>query len=178
MFRARQKNTDSPRRECAAAQPRPALGRRPWFALLRRARSLRRFALAIRPESVAGSCRWLTLVGHNTPWTASPVFLAARRRDRWRGVRGGPQLLLLRTNMVHGRGLPGPLRLAALDEIGTVVATRILLPGSFVWLRRAAWTLEMPIEMPAPTEGAVLAIYARSGDRQANPLCDPDRQPG
>jgi hypothetical protein len=176
VFRARQKTTVSPKRECAAAQPRPALGRRPWFALLRRARSLRRFALAIRRESVAGSWRSLTLVDHDTGWVASPVFHAARWRDRWRGIRSGHRMVLLHTNMVHGRGLRQPIRLASINDAGKVVATEVLEPGSFVWLRQGSWTLEMPLQHPSPARGAVLAIYPRPGDRQAHPLRNPDRE--
>jgi len=178
MFRARQKTTVSPKREYAEAQPRPALGRRPWFALLRRARSLRRFALAIRRESVAGSRRLLTLADSHNGWTASPVLHANRRRDRWRGVRSDHQMVLLHTNMVHGRGLHRLIRLVSIDGAGTVLATEKLKPGSFVWLREGSWTLEIPLDHPVPAKGAALAIYPRPGGRQTHPLCDPDRQPG
>ncbi len=161
MIRARQKYTDSHKRESAAAQPRPALGRRPWFALLRRARSLRRFALAIRRVSVAGSWRSLTLVDHTTGWAASPVAFAVRPIDRWLGVRAGHEMVLLRTGRVHGRGLRKPLRLVGLDETGTVVMTRILEPGTFAKLSSCSWVLETSPLLSPPAIGSVVAIYPR-----------------
>lgn len=161
MLRTRDNNTDSHKRKSAADQPRPALGRRPWFALLRRARSLRRFALAIRRESVAGTRQLLTLRSRDLSWTASPVLLAATHRERWLGVSIGFDRVLLETNSVHGRRLRAPLQLVAIDRLGTVVDVRRLDPGSFVRLTGAAWTLELPVRDPAPAIGAAVCIYPR-----------------
>ena len=161
MVRARQKDTESRERKRAADQPRPALGRRPWFALLRRARSLRRFAFAIRPESVARSRLFLTMVDRDGSWSAAPVLLASSHGDRRLGVRTGFPRVLLRGSRVHARGLDEPLVVVGLDVAGVVTEVRIIHPGAFARLRSATWTLELPTDAPVPAMGARLAIYPR-----------------
>ncbi len=176
MIWARQKDTESHKRKCAAAQPRPALGRRPWFALLRRARSLRRFALAIRRESVARSRRFITLAS-DPGWVMADVLVAQTHRERRQGVRLGHDRVLIRTSSVHGCGLVQPLGLIGLDASGRVSAVERLDPGTFIRIPGAAWILELPIDKPAPNLGSQLAIYPRGCDRQTDTMWDSDRQP-
>ena len=176
VLRARQKDTESHERKSAADQPRPALGRRPWFALLRRARSLRRFAFAIRPESVARIGPTLTVVDPISGWSAAPVGLAVSARERWRGIRSNPGMVLIRTSRVHARGLNRPLLVIGLDGDGVVVDVSSLASGRFLHLQGAAWALEVPIDHERPARGARLAIYARRCGWKPDSLCDPDRQ--
>lgn len=178
MFRARQKDTESHKRNGAANQPRPALGRRPWFALLRRARSLRLFALAIRRESVARSRRFITLASVDQTWVASDVFVASTFHDRWRGVKAGHPRVLLRTNSVHACGLDEPLRLVAVDAGGRVIAACRLECNGFARLPGATWVIEQTIDEPAPEVGSWLAIYARSCDWETVSVRHADRQLG
>jgi hypothetical protein len=173
MSRTRQRSTESHVQETAADQPRPALGRRPWFALLRRARSLRRFALAIRPESVAGTRLLLTLADDDGVWAVSPVLLASTRRERWLGVKTGFDRVLLATDSVHGRGLSAPLQLVGIDGSGIVLSVRMLKPGGFVRLIGVSWTLELPVGDDVPAVGAVLSIYPRDGEWKTDPVRNP-----
>jgi hypothetical protein len=132
------------RKEARGTQPRPALGRRPWFAFLRRARSLRRFALAMRWARVPGG-RCLTIrVGEDGAGTHCHV--AASPSQRLQGIGAVPPGggLLLAGRSVHGFGLDRPLRVVGLDERGTVVAVRLLDPGRLVVLARARYLLELP----------------------------------
>lgn len=177
VFRARQKDTESQKRMSATDQPRPALGRRPWFALLRRARSLRRFAFAIRRESVARSGPILTVVDPVSGWSGSPVTAATTIRRRWRGVRGGAEKLLIRTSRVHGRGLREPLIAVGIDGDGGVVASATLQPGRFLHIGGAVWVMELPVGHETPAPGTRLEIYARRRGRNPHPLCNADRQP-
>ncbi len=179
MFRARRKDTESQKRKRAAYQPRPALGRRPWFALLRRARSLRRFAFAMRRESVARSGEMLTVTVPATGWTVQLVAVARTPFERWRGVRNGPTTLLLRTSRVHGRGLREPLLVIGIDLHGEVLIAERLDPGRFLRARGASWILEVPVGHEPPAPGSHLEIYARRrGRRKADHLCDSHREPG
>ena len=176
MFRARQTGTRSSHQKGAADQPRPALGRRPWFALLRRARSLRRFALAIRSQIVAGSPVLLTVAARDGSWGVASVYLASSPYDRLRGVKAGHSSVLLQTRSVHGRGLEGGLCLVAIDSYGSVVAVTDLRPNSVVRIRRAVWILELPGHHPPPGLGTSLAIYARSCGRQTHSVCNSNRK--
>jgi hypothetical protein len=146
--------------ESATDQPRPALGRRPWFALLRRARSLRRFAFAMRTETVADVANHPTGVAPRG-WAVGDVTVAAGFWSRWRGTKRRKARFLLRGRAIHGRGITAPLTVAALDADGTVLAVRRLEPGCFLVLRGAVWILELPPHDPRPTEGDRLGIYAR-----------------
>jgi len=149
----------------ARDQPRPAFGLRPWFALLRRARSLRRFAFAIVSGSVPGdrpyrSSGSVTLsVGS---WQSPPVMIAASFTDRLLGVRRtGTNGLLIRSSSVHGRGIREPLRVIHLDGDGTVVHQDILTTGRRT-SARGAWILELPIGVPGPDTGMRLTVLPSS----------------
>ena len=157
-------------------QPRPALGRRPWFALLRRARSLRRFALAIGCGSVAGSAGTISVKALDGSWCAEPVVIAATFAQRLIGVRSGARSVILPTSAVHGRGLSAGLGVVAIDRGGTVIGVEELLPGKFLWMRGAAWILEQPLGSPRPRPGIELAIYPHSGDWTTSSVCHPDRE--
>lgn len=129
-------------------QPRPALGLRPWFALLRRARSLRRFALAIRPKRITAAqpnCPIYSVVSA----AAEPLWQVAIPRNllgRARGIRAvaDGHGVLLAGSMVHGRRLAEPICVVALDRSGRVLAKRVLLPGKLWFHRGAVWMLELP----------------------------------
>lgn len=142
-------------------QPRPAFGLRPWFALLRRARSLRRFAFAIVGGSVPGdrpyrSSGLVKLSG--STWTSPPVTVASSFTDRLLGVRGGgTDGLLIRSSSVHGRGIREPLRVVHLDGEGMVVHQDILTMGRRTHAR-GVWILELPIGAPGPDTGARLVV--------------------
>lgn len=155
-----------------ADQPRPALGRRPWFALLRRARSLRRFAFAITPGSVPGGRRYQTIVLSDGGEFDCPVGVAVTFRERLRGLRPAPpgRGLLLRGASVHGRGMIEPLTAVFLDAFGTVLAVRCLQPGGLVRHPAAAWTLELPVSIPPPSVGA--RLEPRAG-RHTGCICEP-----
>lgn len=132
------------RNEARGTQPRPALGRRPWFAFLRRARSLRRFALAMRWVRVpAGRCVTIRLGGDGE---RAHCHLAATPAQRWRGIGAVPPGVgvLLAGRSVHGFGLDRPLRVVGLDPRGTVVAVRRLNPRRIVFVARAVYLLELP----------------------------------
>lgn len=122
---------------------------------------MRRFALAIRPESVAGSCRFITLKSVDPVWTSAPVLVASTWIERWVGVRGKHHRVLLATRAVHGRGLSSSIRVAGIDLNGSVVAVRILDPGRFLWMTGASWVLEIPTGDDPPVSGMTLSIYPR-----------------
>ena len=176
MLWARQKDTESHKRKSAADQPRPALGRRPWFALLRRARSLRRFALAIRRESVARSHRSVTLATAGG-LAITDVQVATTGRSRRRGVRDHSRVLL-RSSSVHGWGLAQPVRAVGVDGRGFVIQVAVLRRRRFLRLSGAEWTLELPITDLFPNRGERVAIYARRCDWKASSLRNTDRQSG
>ena len=186
MLWARHKATESHERRSATAgqtdldqppdQPRPALGRRPWLALLRRARSLRRFAFAMRRESVARSGGCLTLIDPVGGWIARRVTLFTGFWERWRGVKTGTERVLMQTSSVHGRGLDRSVLVVGLDSAGLVICSRALPPGGFLRVSGAAWMLELPDDHPRPVSGARLDLYARRGERQTDPLCNADWQ--
>lgn len=175
MLRARHKDTESQKRKHAADQPRPALGRRPWFALLRRARSLRRFALAIRRESVARSRRFVTVASQDGGWAATDVLLAESCKDRRRGVLTSVPRVLLQTCCVHSVGVAQSLRVVGIDRHGTVQEQQILDPRRLLRIPGVVWVLELPIDDPHPEIGERLDIYARRCERQADYLRNTDR---
>ncbi|MCP4968567.1 MAG: hypothetical protein GY926_25465 [bacterium] len=69
--------------------------------------------------------------------------------------------VLLSTGAVHGRGLSSPIRVAGIDLSGCVIAVKVLDPGRFLWMARAAWVLEMPTDDDPPALGMELSIYPR-----------------
>ncbi len=146
-------------------QPRPAFGLRPWFALLRRARSLRRFAFAIVSGSVPGDRPYrsggsITLGAEE--WTSPPVTVASSFTDRLLGVRRkDTDGLLIRSSSVHGRGIREPLRIVHLDRDGTVVHQDILTTGRRT-PARGVWILELPIGVPGPETGMRLVVLPSS----------------
>lgn len=144
----------------ARDQPRPALGRRPWFALDRRARSLRRFFLAIAGASVPP-------IGHQRPepvlrlaaedWRSPPVAIAVTLRQRLLGIRHGRGCaLVMRGSRVHGRGIMNTIMVTGIDDHGVALATLPLEPGRHARLPGAAWVLELPVGQCEPPEGAQL----------------------
>lgn len=160
----------------AAAQPRPALGRRPWLALERRARSLRRFFLAIAGTRVPPGRRHTSsyrIVDTVSGWTSPPVFIARTPRDRWRGARRHDCrcAVLLRCSSVLGLGLEAPLHVAGIDASGRVRLVRRLAPQSRIRLRDCRWALEVPPSCPPPPLGAALAW--RRSDVEAGPGAGP-----
>jgi len=177
VFWTRAHTTDLHRREGAADQPRPAFGRRPWLALLRRARSLRLFALAIGRKRLAASTTLVAVVAGDGSWHASPVAAATTANQRRLGVMTGSPMVLIRTRNVHSRGLTHGLRLVGIDQSGAVVEVRALAPGRFARIAGATWVLEQPLDAPQPRVGTRLAIYAHPDDRTTAAVCHPDRQP-
>jgi len=143
------------------AQPRPAFGLRPWFALLRRARSLRRFAFAIVGVSVPRYSEYRpgrSLIATGRTWRSPPITVAVSLRERLVGLRGSRNGgLLLRTSSVHARGLSAPLRIVHLDDRGTVLRQDLLVPGRRV-AAAGAWILELPIENQGPDTDATLLL--------------------
>lgn len=134
-------------------QPRPALGLRPWFALLRRARSLRRFAFAIVSGSVPGGRRYRSagsLVLASDAWRSPPIVLATSFRERLVGIRrvdaGG---ILLRSSSVHAFGIRAPIRVVHLKRDGTVLRQDLLTSGRRM-SARGEWILELPLSVPGP----------------------------
>jgi len=155
----------SKRETAGCAQPRPAFGLRPWFALLRRARSLRRFAFAIVGGSVPGgrpyrSGRPVTIISDS--WRSPQVSIATTFSGRLIGLRrdatGG---LLLRTRSVHAPLRMGPLRIVHVDRGGAVVHQDILTAGRRV-TARSDWILELPIRDRGPDTGARLTVLPSS----------------
>lgn len=145
----------------SAAQPRPALGRRPWFALERRARSFLRFAFAMS-ESVPDGVPYrpgdpVAVCGGG--WCFEPVRVAVTFRERRRGLRPRSEGsgLLLRTRSVHGYGMQEPLDLVFLDRDGAVVGARRLNPRR-VMRCPSLWTLELPPGGRLPDVGTVLRV--------------------
>ncbi len=152
------------RKEKGRLQPRPALGLRPWFAFLRRARSLRRFAFAICARLPADPRYSLpasvTLRDRN--WVADGVVVAISLGERLTGIRNPDASgVLLHTASVHGRGISSPLRLIHLSRSGTVVGEGLLAPRRIV-RSRSYWVLELPLSTPAPPQGARLTVLPSS----------------
>ena len=146
----------------ARDQPRPALGLRPWFALLRLARSLRRFALAIRKGRVTalrGNCP-ISLIARVGVAEDYRITVPTRLVERIAGIRStsGCRGVLLAGSTVHSWGMVDPLLVLALDGRGRVLTVRRLAPGT-VWRHRgAAWMLELPVATRMPEVGAAIRL--------------------
>jgi hypothetical protein len=140
------------------------LGLRPWFALLRRARSLRRFAFAMA-GSVPAPVRYRPLPAVaviSGDWRVEGVVVAATFRQRLAGVHAaGVTGLLLHAGTVHGIGLVEPLRVIHLTASGTVVGHELLGAGGLV-RARSHWLLEVPPVTPPPPIGARLTVLPSS----------------
>lgn len=179
---------NDPAERRARDQPRPALGLRPWFALLRRARSLRRFALAIRPRRVTalrGNCpiSLIARVGEGPEWR---ITLPRRLVERVAGIRSvaDGRGVLLAGSAVHGWGMAAPLLVLALDRQGQVLAARCLVPGTMWRHRGAAWMLELPVATREPGVGAAVRLLVspreqrRTHGRDTHLVRNPHREHG
>ena len=146
----------------AQLRPRPALGLRPWFAFLRRARILRRFALAIERKGTRGRARASRVIAlSHGDWDSGPLTPARTRVRRRHGLlpAPGPVGLLLRTRCIHGWGLVEPVRWIGLDGTGRVIATGVLRPRRvLVAPQPSCWIAEVPDTVPAPSIGEVLRV--------------------
>ncbi len=155
----------SKRRTAGCAQPRPAFGLRPWFALLRRARSLRRFAFAIVGGIVPGGRPYRSgrlAVVTSGPWHSPQVLVATTFHARLVGLRGDATGgLLLRTRSVYVPAGMGPLRIVHVDRHGGVVHQDILTAGRSA-TARSDWILELPIRDRGPDTGATLTVLPSS----------------
>jgi len=163
--RHRDRIGESKRRTAGCAQPRPAFGLRPWFALLRRARSLRRFAFAIVSGSVPGGRSYRPgrlVVATSGPWSSPQVSTATTFLGRLIGLRGETTGgLLLRARSVYAPPGMGPLRIVHIDRDGGVVHQDILTAGRRV-AARSDWILELPIRDRGPDTGARLTVLPSS----------------
>ena len=150
------------RNDRATDQPRPALGRRPWFAFLRRARSLRRFALAMTAARVTEPPRVAigTIDLRAPDWGVAGVHIAATPRARLVGLRGSSdeQALLLRGRSVHGFGMRRAVSIVALDAEGRVLGCATLHSRRLVFFPAATWILEVPAGRSTPPRGARLRV--------------------
>jgi len=146
------------------AQPLPALGLRPWFAFLRRARSLRRFAFAMGGR-VPGTLRYRSFTSiklRSEHWELGPVTLATTFRQRLIGMGSERNhSLLMHTGSVHGRGLKGSLRVFHLTRAGRFVGQDVLAVGRIV-RARAYWILETPMAAPVPENDAQVIVLPSS----------------
>jgi hypothetical protein len=152
----------------AADQPRPALGRRPWLALERRARSLRRFFFAITGGRVPPSPLQPSsaqIVDRVSGWSTPPVVIARTARRRFAGARGrvDPHAVLIGTRAVHGFGLRIPLGAVGIGPKGRVLRLEPLKPRGVVRLADCRWILELPASHPPPPMHARL-VWRRPAD--------------
>lgn len=142
--------------------PRPALGRRPWLAFLRRARMRRRFAFAMTGERTRARrrCDPTTLRLVATGWQSPPLRLVRSRPERLRGLAPipGPVGILMRTRSVHGFGLRLEVEFVALDSVGVVVRAGTLRPRRIAHCRGAAWIAELPAGTALPLVGTAVAV--------------------
>ena len=147
-----------------ANHPRPAFGLRPWFAFLRRARSLRRFALAIaarRLPVTAQDAMW-RLRSEAGDWEVM-VHVVTSLTGRWRGLRptGSVHGLILRTSSVHTFGMRDGLTAVALDKAGEVMRTARLRPQRVFTVPGARWIIELPAATAKPPVGIRLFLERR-----------------
>jgi hypothetical protein len=93
-------------------------------------------------------------------WRSGPVLRAHAFWERLRGLIARPPdtAMLIRTRSVHGLGMTRPCRILALDARCRVLAVSVLRPGRMVSVRGASWMLELPMSIPPPPIGAVLAL--------------------
>lgn len=144
----------------AANQPRPALGRRPWLALERRARSLRRFFLAIVGGTVpgrSGQDPTRVVMATTGTWASGPLVVASTSLQRWRGkaMAGDHAVLFTGARARRRRGLAA-VRVIGVGDGGTVIGVGVLGRRS-VRLAGARWLIEQSMERPVPTLGTQLA---------------------
>ncbi len=159
------KTRRNPRRrteKSASYLPRPALGRRPWFAFLRRARMRRRFALAMgreRTRARAGR-QPVTVRLVASGWVSSPLRLACTRAERRRGLAPcpGPFGILMRTRSIHGFGLQSAVEFVAFDAVGAVTHSGVLRPRRLAYCRGASWIAELPAGSPRPLVDSVASV--------------------
>lgn len=149
-------------RENGSYLPRPALGRRPWFAFLRRARMRRRFALAMgRERNSAPGQRQLSMIRLRADgWQSSALILVRTRLELWRGLAPcpGPIGILMRTRSIHGFGLRSAIEFVALDADGVVTRSGTLWPRHVVHIRGAAWVAELPAGCSRPVPGTAVTV--------------------
>jgi len=142
--------------------PRPALGRRPWFAFLRRARIRRRFAFAMaRERNRAPGPRQPTMVRLTCDgWQSPPLILLRSRADRLRGLAPcpGPFGVLLRARSIHGFGLRSAVGFVALEGTGFVSRIGVLRPRRVVICRKATWLAEFPSDAGRPHQGSEVLL--------------------
>lgn len=159
--------------ESSGYLPRPALGRRPWLAFLRRARIRRRFAFAMgqeRTSTVSLRQNDLAVTGSDG-WLSRPLAIGFSRRDRRIGLRPapGPFDLLMQTRSIHTFGMASSLRWVALDGSGHVVGVGTLSPRRLIVVRRARFILEQPAVRTLPERGAATVLGRRSIRRDRLP---------
>jgi hypothetical protein len=134
--------------------PRPAFGLRPWFAFLRRARSLRRFAFAMGGRVVI-DLRY-------EDWRADRIGVATTFAARLSGINTpGLNGLLIHTRSVHGLTVEGPLRVLHLTATGVVMGDELLEVGRVV-TALGYWILELPVAAAIPARGAQLTVLPSS----------------
>ena len=158
-------SSNSNQRMPREAQPRPALGRRPWFAFLRRARSLRRFALVMAARRVTATSQTPIRgpVSLSTDhWRRDGVAPAEKGPLRRRGLIPAPwhRALLFRARCIHTFGMIEPLSVVGLDAEGRVVHLASVRPRSVKILPRAVWVLEMASDEPWPAFGSRVSLSA------------------
>ena len=146
----------------ASYLPRPALGRRPWFAFLRRARRRRRFALAMGRERTRARVgrQPVTIRLVASGWLSPPLRLACTRLERWRGLAPcpGPFGILMRTRSIHGFGLRSAIEFVAFDATGVVTRSGILRPRRIAYCRGARWIAELPAGSSRPPVASVASV--------------------
>ena len=84
--------------------------------------------------------------------------------------------------MVHGFWLTGPLWTVGIAQDGTVFEVGLLPRRRLVWLRRAAWILELPLDSALPQPGERLTFQVTAGEAVPHagtslPLRHTDREP-
>jgi len=136
------------------------LGFRPWFALLRRARSLRRFAFAMGGRLPP---RVVYALAEPAGGWRRPVLVATSTAQRRRGLRPRAEgrAMLFVGRSVHGVGMREDLAVVFLDRSGTVLDHTTLRPGRVVSRRRARFVVELPAGSPAPAVGSRLVLWGR-----------------
>ena len=139
--------------------PRPALGRRPWFAFLRRALILRRLPLAMVGEGTSRSSPCF-IEATTGSWSSGPLLVARSHAERRIGLRPvcGPYGLILRGSAVSGFGMMRPLRVVGVSSKGAVVGSAALHPGGTVVMLRAALMMERPPDTEPVEPGAALVL--------------------
>ncbi|HHC08150.1 MAG TPA: DUF192 domain-containing protein [Actinobacteria bacterium] len=168
-MRARRTGPASVVERTRGAQPRPALGLRPWFALERRARSFLRFAFAMGGRLPARD-RYASAVVRLPTGATLPLVVADRPLRRLLGLapRAEGRAWLAAADAVHGRSMAEPLDVAFLDGTGRVLAVRRLEPGAVVSARGACFALELPAGRVELAPGDRLAVAGRRA-----PILDP-----